>query len=158
HALRGGVPGRPVGPPRKSRPAGSHGPCGRRYANPQPGPDSQWHQSFPASRGGDCRNEKRGGPGGISGLPGPACHGNLAIHMAAMNDFHPRTGTDEQWNAAYYRLEDYLRAHGVVSKVHQSQVISLLLGRAAAAHEKSPERSPLELSLCEAYDEMVRWF
>ena len=34
-----------------------------------------------------------------------------------MKTFFPQTGTDEEWNAAYYRLEDYLRALRVVNKV-----------------------------------------
>ncbi len=75
-----------------------------------------------------------------------------------MNGFHPSTGTDAEWNAAYYRLEDYLRAHGVLGKVHQSQVIIRILERAAVAHKQSPDQSPLTLSLREAYEEMVRWF
>ena len=73
--------------------------------------------------------------------------------------FYPETGTAEEWNAAYYRLEDYFRAHRVTNKVHQSQLILDLLQRAAARHALAPtEASPTRLALEEAYAEMDRWF
>jgi len=75
-----------------------------------------------------------------------------------MNGFNPQTGTAEEWNAAYYRLEDYLRAHGVISKIHQSQIILRLLNRAANKHQQTPEHLPLELALREVYMEMANWF
>jgi hypothetical protein len=75
-----------------------------------------------------------------------------------MKLFYPETGTLEEWNAAYYRLEDYLRAHGVTNKVHQSQVILRLLQRAAARHAQTPQTPPIKLALEEAYSEIDRWF
>lgn len=75
-----------------------------------------------------------------------------------MNGFTPNTGTAEQWNAAFYRLEDYLRAHGLVNKIHQGEIILRLLRRAAIQHRHMPERSPIELALREAYQEMADWF
>lgn len=75
-----------------------------------------------------------------------------------MNGFSPKTGTAEEWNAAFYRLEDYLRAHGMVNKIHQSQIILRLLNRAAVKHQQNPERTPLELALREVYQEMALWF
>jgi hypothetical protein len=75
-----------------------------------------------------------------------------------MKDFAPATGSMEEWNAAYYRLEDYLRAHHVINKVYQSQVILRLLKRAAAKHALNPRQSPTTLALNEAYDEIELWF
>jgi hypothetical protein len=72
--------------------------------------------------------------------------------------FFPQTGTVEEWNAAYYRLEDYFRAQHVTNKVHQSQVILRLLERAAARHALSPEQTPTQLALEEAYSVIDRWF
>ncbi len=75
-----------------------------------------------------------------------------------MNGFYPQTGTVEEWNQAYYRLEDYLRAHHVTNKVHQSQIILRLLQRAAARHAAHPEEAPTRLALQEAYAVMDHWF
>jgi hypothetical protein len=75
-----------------------------------------------------------------------------------MKNFYPETGTPEEWNAAYYRLEDYFRAHRVTHKIHQSQVILHLLQRAAARHALEPEQSPVKLALEETYAEIDRWF
>jgi hypothetical protein len=75
-----------------------------------------------------------------------------------MKLYYPQTGTAEEWNAAYYRLEDYFRAHRVTNKVHQSQIILRLLQRAAARHAQSPQEPPIKLALEEAYAEMDHWF
>jgi hypothetical protein len=75
-----------------------------------------------------------------------------------MKMFHPETGSLEEWNAAYYRLEDYLRAHRVTNKIHQSQVILRLLQQAAAGHRQAPDQAPVRLALEEAYAEMDEWF
>lgn len=75
-----------------------------------------------------------------------------------MKAFYPQTGTVEEWNAAYYRLEDYLRAHRVTNKLHQSQIIVRLLQRAAAQHALDPRQAPIELALAETYSVIDRWF
>jgi len=78
--------------------------------------------------------------------------------MATMTRFQPQTGTVDEWNTAYYRLEDYLRAHNVTNKVHQSQIILRLLERAAARHALSQNTSPTQLAMEEAYELMDSWF
>jgi hypothetical protein len=40
-----------------------------------------------------------------------------------MNTLFPLTGSETEWNAAYYRLEDYSRSLRFVNKVHQSQIL-----------------------------------
>jgi hypothetical protein len=72
--------------------------------------------------------------------------------------FCPETGSTEEWNAAYYRLEDYFRAHLVTNKVHRSQIVLRLLQRAAVRHAKSPQETPTRLAMEEAYAEIDRWF
>ncbi len=72
--------------------------------------------------------------------------------------FYPETGSPEEWNAAYYRLEDYLRAHLVTNRIQQSQIILRLLQRAALKHRQHPQVPPLRLALEEAYGEMDAWF
>jgi hypothetical protein len=71
---------------------------------------------------------------------------------------YPDAGSAEEWNTAYYRLEDYLRAHRVTNKIHQSQIIARLLERAAARQACEPNQPPTQLALEEAYREMDRWF
>jgi len=63
-----------------------------------------------------------------------------------------------EWNAAYYRLEDYLRALHVVNKVYQSQIILRVLERAAAKHAANPEINPTTVAMNEVWGEMETWF
>jgi hypothetical protein len=73
-------------------------------------------------------------------------------------EFRPRTGTMEEWNAAYVRVEDYLRAHRIHNRLHQSRLIQQILERAAQRHEASPGRSPTELAAQETESLMDLWF
>ncbi|HTH47337.1 MAG TPA: hypothetical protein VMB21_07485 [Candidatus Limnocylindria bacterium] len=75
-----------------------------------------------------------------------------------MSTFFPQTGTEMEWNAAYYRLEDYLRALRLVNKVRQSQLILHLLQRAAARHALDPALNPTTLALGELFETMDLWF
>lgn len=75
-----------------------------------------------------------------------------------MKTFFPATGPKADWNAAYYRLEDYLRALRIVNKVHQSQIILGLLEKAAARHARDPIQNPTELAMQEARHAINQWF
>jgi hypothetical protein len=75
-----------------------------------------------------------------------------------MNLFFPGTGTDAEWNAAYYRLEDYLRAMHLTNKLHQNQIIMRILRVAAERHALNPEIPPTTLALEAAQTEMDTWF
>ncbi len=72
--------------------------------------------------------------------------------------FFPKTGTESEWNAAYYRLEDYFRSLHVFNKVHQSQLILRLLQAAVAKHALNPEQNPTTLAMEEAHAATDRWF
>jgi hypothetical protein len=72
--------------------------------------------------------------------------------------FFPATGSEAEWNAAHYRLEDYFRSLHVFNKIHQSQLILRLLQAAAARHALNPEVNPTTLAMQEAYSAMDRWF
>ena len=39
----------------------------------------------------------------------------MDVSLESLNSFRPRTGTMEAWNAAYVRVEDYLRAHRITT-------------------------------------------
>ncbi|MFM8618631.1 MAG: hypothetical protein ACKOE8_07890 [Opitutaceae bacterium] len=73
-------------------------------------------------------------------------------------DFRPATGTMDEWNAAYVRVEDYLRAHRIHNRLHQSRLIQRILGLAAARHAADPAKSPTVLAAEESARLMEAWF
>ncbi len=72
--------------------------------------------------------------------------------------FRPRTGSLDGWNAAYVRVEDYLRAHRIHNRLHQSRLILQILERAAQRHEKNPGLDPTRLAAEETEALMDAWF
>jgi hypothetical protein len=78
--------------------------------------------------------------------------------IATAAEFRPRTGTMDEWNAAYVRVEDYLRAHRIHNRLHQSRLIQQILERAAQRHEVEPGRSPTALAAEETESLMDLWF
>jgi len=72
--------------------------------------------------------------------------------------FRPTTGTMESWNAAYVRVEDYLRAHRIHNRLHQSRLIQMILERAARRHAANPTLDPTGLAAEETEELMDSWF
>jgi hypothetical protein len=72
--------------------------------------------------------------------------------------FRPKTGTMESWNAAYVRVEDYLRAHRIHNRLHQSRLIQKILERAARRHEARPALDPTMVAAEETEALMDAWF
>jgi hypothetical protein len=64
----------------------------------------------------------------------------------------------EAWNAAYVRVEDYLRAHRIHNRLHQSRLIQTILERAARRHEANPALDPTTLAAEETEALMNVWF
>ena len=64
----------------------------------------------------------------------------------------------EAWNAAYVRVEDYLRAHRIHNRLHQSRLIQQILERAARRHETDPSREPTTLAAEETEAMIDLWF
>lgn len=77
---------------------------------------------------------------------------------AQLAAFRPRTGTMEAWNAAYVRTEDYLRAHRIHNRLHQSRLIQAVLERAAIRHAENPALDPTTLAAEETERLMDEWF
>ena len=77
---------------------------------------------------------------------------------APLTSFRPRTGTMEAWNAAYVRVEDYLRAHRLHNRLHQSRLIQSVLERAARRHAQNPALDPTTLAAEECEILMAAWF
>jgi len=82
----------------------------------------------------------------------------MDLSLESLNTFRPPTGTLEQWNAAYVRVEDYLRAHRIHNRLHQSRLIQLILERAARRHAENPALDPTTLAAEETEKLMDRWF
>jgi hypothetical protein len=78
--------------------------------------------------------------------------------LDTLNAFRPRTGTSDQWNAAFIRVEDYLRAHRVHNRLQQITILQKVIGRAAARHEKNPSLDPTTLAAEEVDRMMDEWF
>ena len=64
----------------------------------------------------------------------------------------------ESWNAAYVRVEDYLRAHRIHNRLHQSRLIQDILERAALRHAVQPLLDPTTLAAEETEALMDSWF
>jgi hypothetical protein len=77
---------------------------------------------------------------------------------APLGTFRPKTGTMEAWNAAYVRAEDYLRAHRIHNRLHQSRLIQTILERAAVRHATNPALEPTTLAAEETEVLMDEWF
>ena len=72
--------------------------------------------------------------------------------------FRPKTGTMDSWNAAYVRVEDYLRAHRIHNRLHQSRLIQKILERAAKRHAEHPALDPTTTAAEETEALMDEWF
>jgi len=83
---------------------------------------------------------------------------SLESVKGALTTFQPRTGSLDAWNAAYVRVEDYLRAHRIHNRLHQSRLILRILERAARRHEQNPGLDPTTLAAEEAERLMDAWF
>ncbi len=82
-----------------------------------------------------------------------------APHPVGLPDaFRPKTGTMESWNAAYVRVEDYLRAHRIHNRLHQGRLIQKILERAAARHAERPALDPTTIAAEETESLMEEWF
>lgn len=78
--------------------------------------------------------------------------------LEPLNAFRPRTGTAEQWNAAFIRVEDYLRAHRVHNRLQQITILEKVIARAARRHEQDPSLDPTTLAAEEVDRMMDEWF
>ena len=82
----------------------------------------------------------------------------MELPLESLNSFRPHTGTMDAWNAAYVRVEDYLRAHRIHNRLHQSRLILKILERAARRHEANPALDPTTLAAEETEATIDLWF
>jgi hypothetical protein len=86
----------------------------------------------------------------------PADPGSGKVELS--EGFRPTTGTMDEWNAAYVRVEDYLRAHRIHNRLHQNRLIHQVLERAARRHGANPALSPTAIAAEEIEQLMDHWF
>lgn len=72
--------------------------------------------------------------------------------------FQPTTGTPEEWNEAFARLEGYLRAHRLRDRIRLHELSMDLLQEAALRHANGPVESPVTLTMRVAQERLDRWF
>lgn len=88
----------------------------------------------------------------------PSDTSGVRASLETIGTFRPKTGSMDAWNAAYVRVEDYLRAHRIHNRLHQSRLIQAILERAARRHEANPSLNPTVLATEEMDAMMQRWF
>ncbi len=77
--------------------------------------------------------------------------------MDSLTPFEPSWGTMEEWNLAFDKVEDYLRACQVPSRLHRARLICGILRRVNA--QGSRQEPPLPaLAIAEARRTMRKWF
>ncbi|HVU32318.1 MAG TPA: hypothetical protein VHE61_02715 [Opitutaceae bacterium] len=95
---------------------------------------------------------------GLPATPPAGADASTGDPIGTLGGFRPRTGSMDAWNAAYVRVEEYLRAHRIHNRLHQSRLIQTVLERAARRHEASPSLNPTALAAEEVDALMQRWF
>ncbi len=78
--------------------------------------------------------------------------------MESLIQFQPATGSVDEWNEAYTRVDDYLRAHRIRNKLHQQRLTMLALSRAAVLHQAAPEKPPVVHAVEEIDRQIDNWF
>jgi hypothetical protein len=82
----------------------------------------------------------------------------IPAHIELPQAMRPATGSLEAWNAAYVRVEDYLRAHRIHNRLHQLRLIQKILEQAAVRHAADPSLDPTVLAAEETEAMMDNWF
>lgn len=93
-------------------------------------------------------------PASTAPAPDPAAGAATPAQSGGRADFAPASGTLEEWNEALSRVEDYLRANRVHSRIHQTLLSRQILERAAAGHAANPSLNPTTLA-AEAARELI---
>jgi len=80
----------------------------------------------------------------------------ISIDMSTT--LRPASGTEEAWNIAYGRVEDYIRAHRIDNRLHQLQLLQLVMKEAAARHAANPKLEPVVVAAEVIEEKMDEWF
>ena len=78
--------------------------------------------------------------------------------MDALTPFVPVWGTPEEWNLAYEKVENYLRAFRVESRLHRARLIQMVLQRIADRPQPADGTPLTTLAIREVQAMMQEWF
>ena len=78
--------------------------------------------------------------------------------MDALTPFVPVWGTPEEWNQAYEKVENYLRAFRVESRLHRARLIQMVLQRIADRPPPTDGTPLTTLATREVQAMMLEWF
>jgi len=80
------------------------------------------------------------------------------ISLDMSSALRPASGTEEAWNIAYGRVEDYIRAHRIDNRLHQLQLLQLVMKKAAVRHAANPKLEPVVVAAEVIEEKMDEWF
>ena len=80
------------------------------------------------------------------------------ISLDMSSALRPASGTEEAWNIAYGRVEDYIRAHRIDNRLHQLQLLQLVMKEAAVRHAANPKWEPVVVAAEVIEEKMDEWF
>jgi len=80
------------------------------------------------------------------------------ISVEIPSNLRPTSGTEEVWNIAYGRVEDYIRAHRIDNRLHQLQLLQLVMKEAAERHAANPKLEPVVVAAEVIEEKMDEWF
>jgi len=80
------------------------------------------------------------------------------ISLDMSSALRPASGTEEAWNIAYGRVEDYIRAHRIDNRLHQLQLLQLVMKEAAVRHAANPKLEPVVVAAEVIEEKMDEWF
>ncbi len=78
--------------------------------------------------------------------------------MDALTSFVPSWGTAEEWNEAYEKVENYLRAYRVESRLHRARLIQKVLQRVADRGQPADGTPLTTLAIREVQAMIQEWF
>ena len=78
--------------------------------------------------------------------------------MDALTPFVPVWGAPEEWNLAYEKVENYLRAFRVESRLHRARLIQMVLQRVADRPPPTDGTTLTTLAIREVQAMMQEWF
>lgn len=78
--------------------------------------------------------------------------------MDTLTPFVPEWGSPEEWNEAYEKVENYLRACRIYSRLHRARLIHRILERVAGCGPVADGMSLSTRAIRETQDMMGMWF
>lgn len=80
------------------------------------------------------------------------------VNMARVDETGPVLPVDAKWDEAFLRVESYLRAHRLESRILISRLTTEIVRSARTAAEARPGVAPVELAMEAADRRMSAWF